>query len=131
MLPEKATSVTPPAGAYDVLRGGLGKASVEASPEQPALFLERPTKIAKLTIDGDLRIRLTDEDGAPVDISVIHIDVYDPAGPRVRHYSGNATVRNGVAVFEIPFALNDPSGAWRIQARDVISGLTSQVQLQR
>jgi hypothetical protein len=36
------------------------------------------------------------------------------------------TVRDGRAAFRIPFALNDAPGAWRVRARDVISGLTAE-----
>ncbi len=131
VLPKKAAVVKAPAGAYDLLRGGLAKPEVTASSEQPALFLERPSRIAKLTIDGNLAIALIDQAGAPVDLSVVHVDVYDPAGRRVRHYSGNTTLRDGKAAYPIPFALSDTSGPWRVQARDVISGLTAEVVLKR
>ena len=67
----------------------------------------------------------------PVDLSVAHVAVWDPAGSLARHYSGNVTVRDGRAAYRIPFALNDASGLWRVQARDVISGLTAEVTLKR
>src|SRR5208337_302477 len=40
LLPVKATTVSAPAGAYDLLRGGLATAQLAASPSQPALFIE-------------------------------------------------------------------------------------------
>ena len=131
MLPTKATTVHAPAGAYDLLRGGLSKAEVAASPSQPALFVVRSSKIAKLTIDKNLDLRLEDEAGAPVDLSVIRIEVLDPAGRIARQYSGNVTVKDGRAAYQIPFALSDPSGAWRVRARDVISGLTAELVVKR
>ena len=131
LLPVKATTVRAPAGAYDLLRGGPAKAQIEATSEQPALFVERPTRIAKLAIDPNLDLRLTDEAGAPVDLSVARLEVFDPAGRLVRHYSGNVTIRDGRAAYHIPFAVNDASGTWRVRARDVISGLTAEVMLKR
>jgi hypothetical protein len=131
LLPAKATTVRTPAGAYDLLRGGLAKDQIEASPERPALFIERRSRIAKLLISQDLELRLTDDAGLPVDLSVAHVDVWDPAGRLSRHYSANVTVRAGHAAYRIPFALNDTRGIWRVQARDVISGLTAEVTLKR
>jgi hypothetical protein len=131
VLPKKATTVHAPAGAYDLLRGGLAKSEVEASPSQPALFIERSSKIAKLTIGKNLDLRLQDQAGAPVDLSVVRIEVFDPAGRLARQYSGNVTVKDGRAAHQIPFALNDASGAWRVRARDVVSGLTAEVVVKR
>jgi hypothetical protein len=131
VLPKKAVSVRAPEGAYDLLRGGLAKAEVEASPERPALFIERPSRIAKLTLDPKLNVTLLDAAGAPVDLSVVRLEVFDPAGRLARHYSGNMTVRDGKASFQVPFALSDASGAWRVRARDVVSGLTAEVTVKR
>ena len=61
-----------------------------------------------------------------MDRSVVHVDVLDPAGKTARQYGGNVTVQDGHAKFDVPFALNDARGAWRVQARDVISGLTAE-----
>jgi hypothetical protein len=131
LLPEKATTVRAPAGAYDLLQGGLAKTQVAASPSQPALFIERASRIAKLSIDQKLELRLTDEAGAPVDLSVVHVEVLDPGGRLMRHYSGNVTIRDGRAAYQIPFALSDAAGAWRVRARDVVSGLSAEVMLKR
>ena len=131
LLPKTATMIHPPAGAYDLLRGGLAKAEVEASPSQPALFVERSSKITKLSIDKNLELRLQDEAGAPVDLSVVRVDVVDPAGKVARHYSGNVTIKDGRAAYQIPFAMSDVSGNWRVRARDVISGLTAEVMVRR
>jgi hypothetical protein len=131
VLPKKATTVRAPAGAYDLLRGGLAKAEVEASPSQPALFVERSSKIAKLTIDKNLDLRLMDAAGTPVDLSVIRIEVIDPQGQVSRQYSGNVTVKDGRAAYQIPFALSDANGLWRVRARDIISGLTAEVAVKR
>jgi len=116
---------------YDLLRGGLAAASIEISSENPALLIERATRIAKIEITPALEIRLLDETGAPVDRSVVHLDVLDPAGKPVQYYSGNVTVKDGHAEFQIPFALSDATGDWRIRGRDVISGLTEERVIRR
>jgi hypothetical protein len=126
LLPQSATKVKLPAAhgpRYDLLRGGLAADELEASPEQPVLLLERSSRVAHLDVDAGLAIRLADEHGQPVDRSVVHVEVFDPAGKRVRYYSGNADVVGGTARFSIPFALNDLPGRWRVKVRDVISGL--------
>jgi len=68
--------------------------------------------IARLAISPALEIGLAD------------VEVFDPAGKLARHYSGNATVRDGRAAFHIPFALNDAPGEWSVRGRDVVSDLT-------
>jgi len=40
-------------------------------------------------------------------------------------------VRDGGASFEIPFAISDTKGAWRVQVRDVLSGLTAATSVVR
>jgi hypothetical protein len=104
---------------------------VEASPELPVLLVERDTRIARLELKPSLELRLLDESGDPVDRSVVRVEVFDPAGKRVRHYSGNVTITDGAATFEIPFALDDARGAWSVRARDVISGITAERQIRR
>ena len=111
---------------YDLFRGGLADDVLEASPEKPILLLERPSRIASLDLDSQFHMKLTDENGEEVDRSVVHVDVFDPVGKPVRHYSGNADVVKGAAQFSVPFAWNDTSGRWRIRARDVISGLEAE-----
>lgn len=133
-LPEKSVTVElPPAVQvrYDLLRGGIAAPRLEASPEEPVLLLERSARIAKLAITPSLEVRLTDEQGSPVDLSVVKLEVFAPSGGLVRHYSGNYTLRNGLARLDIPFALNDATGRWRIRVRDVISGMTAERVLSR
>jgi len=134
LLPRQATTISRPATRgviYDLLRGQLAAAQIEAAPERPALLVERATRVARLEISDTLALRLTDDAGKPVDRSVARIEVFDPAGRLVRHYSSNVSILDGRAKFQIPFALNDPPGRWRVRARDVISGLTAERALSR
>jgi hypothetical protein len=93
--------------------------------------VERATRIQRLELTPALEVGLTDEGGAPVDRSVVHLEVRDPAGKLVRHYSGNVTIENGRAKFAIPFALSDARGTWKVTAKDVVSGLTAERTLVR
>ncbi|HVP46904.1 MAG TPA: beta-galactosidase [Bryobacteraceae bacterium] len=129
VLPEKATTIRLPeskAVRYDLLRSGLAAPELEAGPEKPVLLVERKSHIARLAIDKGLNITLLDERSAPVDLSVVRVEVFDPGGHLVGYYSGNVTLRDGRASFEIPFALSDAKGDWRIRVRDVVSGLTAE-----
>ena len=131
LLPRKQTTVALPAAngiAYDLLRGGEAGPSIEASPAMPVLLIDRPSRIAKLEIDGDLSLRLVDESGAAVDRSVARVEVFNPQGHLARHYTSNVTIVDGQARVEIPFALND-LGTWRVRARDLISGLTAETEV--
>jgi hypothetical protein len=134
VLPEKAARIHRPDAttvSYDLLRGGIAATELEAGPDKPALIVERKSKISRLAIDHQLQVTLLDESGGPVDLSVVRVEVFDPAGRLVRYYSSNLTVRDGLGTFQIPFAISDAKGAWRVHARDVISGLTSETVITR
>jgi hypothetical protein len=128
VLPEKPARIRLPEARgfrYDLLRGGIAAAELDAGPDKPVLIVERQSRIAKLSIDEDLNATLRDEHDTPVDLSVVRAEVINPDGHLVRHYSSNLTVRDGKASLQIPFAINDAQGEWRVQVRDVISGLTA------
>jgi hypothetical protein len=134
MLPEHETKVkTPISGpaTYDLLSGGLAGDHVTSTPDKPVLLINRKSRIAKLTIDLSLQITLNDIAQRPVDLSVVHVDVFDSQGQTIRFYSRNLTVRNGTARMEIPFALNDARGVWHVRVRDVISGLVAETSITR
>jgi hypothetical protein len=116
---------------YDLLRGGLAEATLRSSAEAPIRLLERNAAIAKLTLSPALDIVLTDVNGRGIDRSVVRVEVYAPGEQLRRHYSGNVTVENGRARYQVPFALNDEPGTWRVRARDVISGLTAEATIRR
>lgn len=129
LLPEHPAVVDLPrldGVVYDLLRGGLAAARLETSPEAPVLLLIRPKPIARLEVDDSLTLRLTENDGSPVDCSVVRCEVFDPEGKLVRHYSSNVTIAAGSGRLEIPWALEEPRGAWRLRARDAVSGLTAE-----
>jgi len=129
LLPKTRTQVALPrleGAVYDLLRGGLAPPKIQAGPNEPVLLVIRPSRIGRIQVRPDLSVRLSDERGRPVDLSVVRVEVLDPAGRLVRHYSQNVTVRDGRAIADIPWALNEAPGRWRVRARDVISGLRAE-----
>ena len=54
----------------------------------------------------------------------VAIEVTRPDGRRSA-YSRRTVLENGALRFSIPFAVNDPPGAWTITARDTVAGLTA------
>lgn len=53
---------------------------------------------------------------------VVHVDVARPDGKVLHYYGGNFVTRRGKLRLEIPIAVNDPVGLWRISVHDSISG---------
>lgn len=61
---------------------------------------------------------------------VFHVDVIDPRGRLVPEYGGNLLAANGTAELQIPIALNDPTGIWKIEFRDAGDGQTAKLALE-
>ena len=61
--------------------------------------------------------------------TVVHLEVIDPNGAAVPHYSGNLVAANGVATTLLPFAVNAKIGIWTLRATEVLSGQTSTAEL--
>lgn len=60
----------------------------------------------------------------PASLQVLHIDVINPRGERILHYSGNLLADGGNAMKLFPLAQNDPAGLWTIRVHDLLSGQT-------
>ena len=58
------------------------------------------------------------------------VEVFGPDGKERRHYAQNVAVVNGSGLATVPLALNDPTGLWRITARDVASAVRAEVRLE-
>ena len=57
---------------------------------------------------------------------VLRLQFTDPTGDIARHYTVKATAANGKALVSVPLALNEKIGRWRLQVRDVMTGLTGE-----
>ena len=106
--------------------------SVLLDPYEPALFSISPSAMPAPTVSaphllragetGVFAMRLAKE--SPAALHVFHLDVVDPSGTIVPHYSGNIRAPKGRATAWVPFALNDPPGTWEIRVKDLLSGQT-------
>jgi hypothetical protein len=124
---------------YDLRTGqSLGKSdrlALELGPVEPILLAVSEKPLAPPSISGPRDTHLgsngeffihSDAAGAS---DVIHLDVIDPEGSTVAHYSGNLSVTRGEASKLLPFAFNDKPGIWTIRARDLLNGATATAEL--
>ena len=128
---------------YEVRSGkALGQvASVQTTLDawSPTVLTLSPTPVGGLTINAPstahagqrtkLELRVDDRP-AGVQPRITRWDVFDPLGKLVEHYSANLRSEGERARFEIPFAWNDPVGAWRVHARDLATGASAETTLQ-
>jgi len=63
-------------------------------------------------------------------VDVVGLDVIDPEGNIVPHYSGNLLVPQGGVSKLLPLAFNDQPGVWSIRVRDVLGGGNGVAKLQ-
>jgi hypothetical protein len=116
-------------------RGETDRIALDLGPGEAAIFALSPKPLAAPAIGGPAQARLgenaqfrirADPSEAP---GVIHVDIVDPTGWTVRHYSGNILTEHGEAVKLLPLACNDQTGIWKIRATDALSGQTATAQL--
>jgi hypothetical protein len=128
-----------PLNAYDLRTGrrlgNTDRLALELGPVEPVLLALSEKPLAPPSISGPRNTRLGSNaefllrSDAPAAVDVVHLDVIDPDGATVEHYSGNLLVIQGAASKLLPFAFNDKPGIWTIRARDVLSGATATVEL--
>jgi hypothetical protein len=104
--------------------------SVQLDPYEPTILSVSPGAMPVLTVSGPrtlrpgitgtFRLGLTGR--SPAVLHVFHVDVVDPSGAIVPHYSGNIAAPNGRATLVLPLALNDKTGMWEIRVKDLLSG---------
>jgi hypothetical protein len=121
-----------PLNAYDLRTGrrfgNTDRLAVELGPVDPVLLALSERPLAPPSISGPSNTRLgsnaefqiRSDSSAAVD--VVHLDVIDPAGNIVAHYSGNLLVPRGGVSKLLPLAFNDQPGIWSIRARDLLGG---------
>ncbi len=86
---------------------------------------DAPVELAPLAVEGaTLKVALT----RPVD-GAVRVRVFRPDGTEAWCYAKNVLVKGGRGAYEIPFALSDPRGAWRVEATSVFGDSTQTVTL--
>jgi hypothetical protein len=104
--------------------------SVALDPYEPALYAVSPTPIPALEVAAPARARRGESAAigirfaaaSPASAHVLHVEVADPSGKVMPHYSGNLAAPGGVAAKLLPLAANDPPGRWTVRVRDILSG---------
>ncbi len=107
--------------------GRLKEIGVTLEPYAPAMFAltaeppaEAHIRAPRVAVRGEL-VRVEADYGGSAD-GVAHFEVTDPNGAVHLDYTGSAPISDGVAERLIPFAVNDPAGAWTVRVRDVLTG---------
>src|SRR5262249_12730908 len=101
--------------------GFIDRLTLELGPVAPAILGLSEKPLTPLSISGPRDTNLGSNaeffihSDSLAAIDVIHLDVVDPEGATVAHYSGNLSVIQGGASRLIPFALNDKPGVWTIR----------------
>jgi len=69
-------------------------------------------------------------DGQPLGDHVLHVELRDPSGRTVSHYSQNVLAPAGLTALRIPLAVNEATGAWSVRVCDVLTGTAKEIQFQ-
>ena len=118
---------------FDLVDGkGYGKvSSVEAGWGQGVVHafvvLDEPTGVGIASVEG---AKVSFDCGSAVD-TVLRVTVRRPDGSAADCYSKNVLARGGKASYELPFALSDPAGKWRVTATNVLSGEAASCTVER
>ncbi len=104
------------------------------APGETALYASLPYRVTGLEVQGperataganvELRCAVRG-DGQPLGDHVFHVELRDPAGRTVPHYSQNVLAPAGRCALQIPLALNEAPGAWSVRVCDVLTGTTT------
>jgi hypothetical protein len=110
--------------------GKLRRLTVQLDPYEPTILSVSMAAIPPPVVSSPSRLRLGETGKVALTVSgpsraavhVFHVDVVDPSGTIVPHYSGNLLAPDGRAATVLPLALNDTPGRWEIRVRDLLSG---------
>jgi len=124
---------------YDLRKGRLVGSTdhvpVALAPVEPVLLALSERPLAPPSISGPpgahrgANAEITISSTSPAALNVIHLDVIEPEGITVAHYSGNLLINGAKSTKLLPFAINDKPGVWTIRAKDLLGGATSTAEL--
>ena len=134
-LPEAAYVYDLRAGKA-LAKGKVSEWDVTIARGWPLVYSLLPYQVTGLTVTGQESVALggTAEvrgnlktGGPAAGFHVVRMNVYAPGAKEAhRQYSRNLPGAGGVSTGRISFALNDPRGEWRVELRDVATGVTAQ-----
>jgi len=115
--------------------GKRKRLAVQLDPYEPIILTASSAAMPALAISGPRHLRLGETGTfalnvvrpSPAAVHVFRLDVVDPSGNVIPHYSRNILSRNilapnGRATAMLPLATNDKAGAWQIRVKDLLSG---------
>jgi len=111
---------------------------VTLAPDQPVLLALSPRPFPALELSGPKQLTagttghfiLRRAAPAPDQTAFFHVEIHDPAGRLVPHYSVTLTSPSGEITLPLPLARNDRPGRWSLTATDRISGKTASASVQ-
>ena len=115
--------------------GETDRVTLDLDPIGPALLALSETPPTMPTISGPRaahpgdNVEFSIRSGSPEGLGVFHIEIVDPDGVVVAHYSGNLPAPEGAVAKLIPLAVNDKTGVWQIRVRDVLGGAAATAEL--
>jgi hypothetical protein len=128
-----------PLSAYDLRAqralGNSDRLQIELGSVEPVLLALSEKLLPPPSIAGPRSAHLGENadfvvhSGSPVAHNVLHLDVVDPAGRTVGHYSGNLPFAGSTTAKLLPLAFNDKTGVWKLRVRDLASGETATAEL--
>ena len=129
-----------PLNAYDIQTGqhlgNTDRLTVELGPVKPILLALSQRPLAPPSISGPSNARLGSNvelqirTDSPAVVDVVRLDIIEPSGNIVGHYSGKVLVPQGGVSKLLPLAFNDRPGVWSIRARDLLGGGSEVAKLQ-
>ncbi len=115
--------------------GNSDRLELELGSVEPVLLALSDKPLTAPSISGPYRARLganaefVIRSNSPAAFDVVHLDVIDPEGSTVAHYSGNVLLAEPVAAKLLPLAFNDKAGIWTLRVRGMLSGETATTEL--
>jgi hypothetical protein len=124
---------------YDLRRpaylGNVSEVGREVERSSPAVIVRLPYQVRDVSLQvpelaplgGVVQVQaaVRDEAEHPRPGHVIRIQVFGPDGQERPYYGAWLDGVGTTQAWRIPFALNDPTGKWKVTATDVISGIST------
>lgn len=118
------------------LLGNTDRLELELGPVEPVLLSLSEEPVPPPSIVGPARAHLGEiaefqvRSNSPAEHGVIHLDIIDPEGRTIAHYSENLLVNGAPTTKVLPLALNDKTGVWKLRAVDLPSRESATAELQ-
>jgi hypothetical protein len=81
---------------------------------------------SKVALGATATFDITIQTGAdkPVGLHCVRVELLNPTGNVMKHYSRNLLTRTASVSFSFALALNDPAGNWQLRATHIATGRT-------